>query len=41
MTPFEICLLLWKSAGVLCHVGVALVYEYFSNVYLFVINKLD
>ena len=24
MTPFKICLPLWKSMGVLCHVGVAL-----------------
>ena len=25
MTPFKICLPLWKSTGVLCHVDVALV----------------
>ena len=27
MTPFKICLLLWKSTGVLCYVGVALVFS--------------
>ena len=25
MTPFKICLPLWKSMGVLCHVAIALV----------------
>ena len=27
MTTFKICLRLWKSSSVLCHVGVALVFR--------------
>ena len=27
MTPFKICLPFWKSTGILCHVGVAIVFS--------------